>query len=277
MSTVYEELARRLRRTDLLLLRAVRRQRSRPAMRAKGQFWGSVITDDEVDALLKAHGEIDLPPDVASTDPDPLVSDEDRDFWSFRPPQRPAVPEVQVAERVRNPIDAFVLQKLEAEGLSLSPEADRRTLLRRLYFDLIGLPPTPEEAQAFLEDEAPDAYEQLVERLLASPHYGERWGRYWLDLAGYSDSYGVQHADLIRKNAWRYRDYVIRSFNADKPYDRFLLEQIAGDELADYENADVITPEIYDNLVATGFLRMTPDGSTANITNSKTCFRRLSN
>ncbi|MEX1231670.1 MAG: DUF1553 domain-containing protein [Planctomycetaceae bacterium] len=217
--------------------------------------------------IVAGAPESDLPPDVATTDSDPLVSDDDRGFWSFQPPRTPAVPAVAHADRVRNPIDAFVLEKLEAEGMTLAPEADRQVLMRRLFFDLTGLPPTPEETKQFLEDGSPTAYENLVNRLLDSPHYGERWGRYWLDLAGYSDSYGVQHADVVRKNAWRYRDYVIRAFNADKPYDRFLLEQIAGDELADYENAKVVTPEIYDNLVATAFLRMTPDGSTANITN----------
>ena len=107
---------------------------------------------------------------------------------------------------------------------------------------------------------------RLIDRLLASPRYGERWGRYWLDLAGYADSEGKREQDLPRPHAWRYRDYVIRSFNADKPYDRFLLEQLAGDELADYENAPEITPEMYDNLVATGFLRMAPDATWANIT-----------
>jgi hypothetical protein len=168
--------------------------------------------------------------------------------------------------RVRNPIDRFILEKLEARGLSLSPEADRWTLLRRASFDLTGLPPEPGEVEAFLENRSPEAYEHLIDRLLASPRYGERWGRYWLDLAGYADSEGKREQDLPRPHAWRYRDYVIQSFNADKPYDRFLLEQIAGDELADFEQAAEITPEVYDNLVATGFLRMAPDGTWANIT-----------
>ncbi|MFN0196780.1 MAG: DUF1553 domain-containing protein, partial [Planctomycetaceae bacterium] len=229
------------------------------------------IDPPEVDKLAEwiAAGapETELPPDVASTDPDPLVSDDDRNFWSFQPPRMPGIPQVAHADRVRNPIDSFIIQKLEEQELSLSPEADRQVLLRRLYYDLIGLPPTPEEAALFLEDTDPLAYEKLVDRLLDSPHYGERWGRYWLDLAGYSDSNGVQHADPLREQSWRYRDYVIRAFNADKPYDRFLIEQIAGDELADYEHAPEVTQEIYDNLVATGFLRMTPDGTSANITN----------
>ena len=197
---------------------------------------------------------------------DGLVSDEDRQFWSFRPPQAAEPPAVRDAARVRNPIDAFLLAKLDAAGLTFSPEADRRTLLRRASFDLTGLPPTPAETAAFLADEGQQAYELMVDRLLASPRYGERWGRYWLDLAGYSDSEGVQNSDPVRPFAWRYRDYVIRALNADKPYDRFLLEQIAGDELADYENAAEITPEIADNLIATGFLRMAADGSFSAIT-----------
>src|SRR5262249_18377382 len=154
-------------------------------------------------------------------------------------------------ELVRNPIDAFVLEKLEDKGLIFSKEANRSALIRRAYFDLTGLPPEPSEVQAFLTDSSPDAYERLIDRLLASPRYGERWGRFWLDLAGYADSEGKREQDLPRRAAWRYRDYVLRSFNADKPYDRFLLEQIAGDELVDYEHVPEITPEIYDNLVAT--------------------------
>jgi mono/diheme cytochrome c family protein len=204
--------------------------------------------------------------DVATTAPDPLVTDKDRDFWSFRPPRPVQVPEVKGVAPVHNPIDAFILQKLALKALSPSPEADPLTLLRRASFDLTGLPPTPAEVQAFLGDRSPDAYEKMIDRLLASPRYGERWGRIWLDLAGYADSEGKREQDLPRPHAWRYRDYVIRSFNADKPYDRFLLEQLAGDELADYEKAPEITAEIYDNLVATGFLRMAPDATWANIT-----------
>ena len=198
---------------------------------------------------------------------DALVTDEDRRFWAFQPSQRPSVPPVNAADHVRNPIDAFVLRKLEASGLTLSPEADRTTLLRRVHFDLVGLPPTPEEIDAFLNDSDPQAYEQLVDRLLVSRHYGERWARHWLDVAGYADSEGAQNEDRVRPHMYRYRDYVIRSFNDDKPYSQFLVEQIAGDELADYEHADVIDDQIYDNLVATGFLRTAPDRTFANITN----------
>jgi hypothetical protein len=224
----------------------------------------------EVDVLARwiALGapEVVVEPDVATATPDPLVTDKDRDFWAFRPPPAVAIPAVRHAERVRNPVDAFILQKLEQRRLTLAPEADRATLLRRACFDLTGLPPEPAEVEAARNDQSQDWYERLIDRLLASPRYGERWGRFWLDLAGYADSEGKREQDLPRPHAWRYRDYVIRSFNADKPYGRFLLEQIAGDELADYEKAPEITPELYDNLVATGFLRMAPDATWANIT-----------
>ena len=228
------------------------------------------IEPAEIDVLAKwiatGAAEIALPPDVATTTPDPLVTDQDREFWAFRPPQASKVPIVRHAARIRNPIDTFILQKLEAVGLSLAPEADCLTLLRRAAFDLTGLPPEPAEVYRFLTDRAPDAYERMIDRLLASPRYGERWGRYWLDLAGYADSEGKREQDLPRPHAWRFRDYVIKSLNSDKPYSRFLLEQIAGDELADAEHAPAITEEIYDNLVATGFLRMVPDPTWANIT-----------
>jgi hypothetical protein len=210
--------------------------------------------------------ELEVVPDVTSTGPDPLVTDADRSFWSFRQPQPVQPPIVRGAARVRNPIDAFVLERLEPKGLSLAAEADRPTLMRRAFLDLTGLPPQPGEVQEFLNDPDPQAYERMIDRLLASPRYGERWARHWLDVAGYADSEGKREQDLPRPFAYRYRDYVIRSLNADKPYDRFLLEQLAGDELFDYEHAPEITGEIYDSLVATGFLRMAPDGTWANIT-----------
>ncbi|HEV7405683.1 MAG TPA: PSD1 and planctomycete cytochrome C domain-containing protein [Chthoniobacteraceae bacterium] len=168
--------------------------------------------------------------------------------WAFQPLAKSAPPAVQDAAWVRNDVDRYILAGLQQTGLQPSPEADRRTLLRRVSFDLIGLPPTPEEVDAFVKDESPQAYERLVDRLLASPHYGERWGRHWLDLARYADSSGY-HNDLDRPNAWRYRDYVIRSFNEDKPYARFVAEQLAGDEI---DGADEET------LVATGFCRNGP-------------------
>lgn len=208
--------------------------------------------------------EVDVPPDVAGVEPDPLVSDADRNFWSFQSPRAVTPP---LGDRMaEHPVDAFILARLRPLGLSLSPPADRLTLIRRAAFDLLGLPPEPAEVEAFLADDHPAAYEKLLDRMLASPHYGERWGQYWLDLAGYSDSEGVQDSDPIRPHAFRYRDYVVQAWNADKPYDRFLLEQLAGDELADYESATEITDELYDNLVATGFLRMTSDGTFSGIT-----------
>ncbi|MCI0626386.1 MAG: PSD1 and planctomycete cytochrome C domain-containing protein [Acidobacteria bacterium] len=223
------------------------------------------IAESETEKLAQwiAQGALegDVQPDVTGLRPDPLVSDQDRQFWAFQPPRAVQPPKVRHTNRVRSPIDAFILQKLEEKGLMLSPEADRLTLIRRASFDLTGLPPKPEEVQAFLSDPDPKAFEKLVEKLLASPGYGERWGQYWLDAAGYADSEGKQNKDLVRPVAFRYRDYVIRSFNADKPYDRFLLEQIAGDELENYEDAPVITEQMMDNLIATGFLRMAADAT----------------
>jgi mono/diheme cytochrome c family protein len=148
--------------------------------------------------------------------------------WAFQPVVEPKPPEVKDEAWVRHPIDRFVLAKLESKGMKPAPAADRRTLIRRVTFDLIGLPPTPEEVDAFVRDAAPDAYAKVIDRLLASPHYGERWGRHWLDLARYADSNGMDE-NLVYGNAWRYRDYVVRSFNDDIPFDRFVREQIAGD------------------------------------------------
>jgi len=171
--------------------------------------------------------------------------------WAYQPLAEAAPPELAelaTAAAVRNEIDRFVLARLEEAGLAPSPEADRATLIRRVALDLTGLPPSPEEVAAFVADDSPGAYEALVDRLLASPHYGERWGRHWLDLARYADSSGF-HNDLDRPHAWKYRDYVIHSFNEDKPYPRFVAEQLAGDEVpwADEET-----------LVATGFCRNGP-------------------
>jgi hypothetical protein len=201
------------------------------------------------------------------------VTDADRQFWAFRAPNRPSLPAVRQRERVRNPIDAFILAALEKKGLTLSPEADRLTLLRRACFDLTGLPPSPKQMTDFLNDPSPNAYEKLIDRLLASPHYGERWGRHWLDLAGYADSEGILDADYERTAAWRYRDYVIRAFNQDKPYDRFLKEQIAGDELVDfwtaYRTQKELRPEVVEALIATGYLRCASDTSRPDFVNIK--------
>ncbi|HLW66487.1 MAG TPA: DUF1549 domain-containing protein, partial [Gemmataceae bacterium] len=150
--------------------------------------------------------------------------------WAFQPITRPPLPTVKHADWPRNPIDHFILARLEKEGLAPAPEADRGTLIRRLKFDLVGLPPSPEEVHDFLRDTRPDAYEQLVDRYLASPQFGERWARHWLDVVRFAESNGFE-TNLPRPNAWRYRDWVIRSFNSDKPYDQFVREQIAGDML----------------------------------------------
>jgi hypothetical protein len=150
--------------------------------------------------------------------------------WAFRPPTRSPVPVVKDRSWVRNPIDAFIAARLASHGLSPAPEAEPAVLLRRLSFDLTGLPPTPDAIDAFVKDPSPDAYERLVDRLLSSPHYGERWAMYWLDLVRFAESDGFK-ADDFRPNAWRYRDYVIGAFNRDLPYDRFVREQLAGDEL----------------------------------------------
>jgi hypothetical protein len=185
-----------------------------------------------------------------------------RRHWAFGKLHRPAVPAVRDGRRARTPVDAFVLVRLEAKGLRLAPEADRATLLRRAYLDLLGVPPPPEELRAFLSDPRPDAYERLLDRLLASPHFGERWGRHWLDEAGYVDVIGVDNdAPTIKlgENRWLYRDYVIRSYNADKPLARFLTEQLAGDELVDWRSAKTFTPEVRELLVATCFLRTAAD------------------
>src|SRR5262249_8004365 len=154
----------------------------------------------------------------------------EQEHWAFRPVGRPSPPRVAAANWARNPIDRFVLAKLEAAGLKPASEADKATLLRRFKFDLLGLPPTPEEIDAFVADTRPDAYERLVERYLASPHYGERWARHWLDVVRFAESHGFE-MNQPRTNAWPYRDYVIQSLNEDKPYDRFVVEQLAGDAL----------------------------------------------
>jgi mono/diheme cytochrome c family protein len=165
------------------------------------------------------------------------------DWWSLKPLDRPAVPHVE-SPWVRTPVDAFILAEQQHHGLRPSPEADRRTLVRRLYFDLIGLPPSPAEADAFAADEDPQAYEKQIDRLLAMPQYGERWGRHWLDVVHYGDTHGYDK-DKVRPNAWPYRDYVIRAFNDDKPYSRFIEEQLAGDKLF---------PGTADGIIATGFI-----------------------
>ncbi len=192
----------------------------------------------------------------------PIDDPRDREHWAFQPPQRPSIPTVERRKRVRTPIDAFILAELEKRKLSFSPEANPIALLRRAHFDLIGLPPTPQQVDDFLSDPSTSGYEKMIEGLLDSPHYGERWGRHWLDIAGYADSEGGEAADVVRDFAWRYRDYVIRAFNSDKPYDQFLREQLAGDEFSEFRQHDGLPPDVVEPLVATGFLRMAADGTS---------------
>jgi hypothetical protein len=192
----------------------------------------------------------------------PPIANSDRQWWAFQKPVSHPLPAVPDVGRQQTPVDAFLLEKLAARGLGYSPAAEPTALVRRLFLDLTGLPPAPAEVQSFVADCAPDAFERLVDRLLASPHYGERWGRHWLDAAGYVDAIGTDNDATIieeRERIWKYRDYVIRAFNQDTPFDRFLVEQLAGDELVDWRSAEEFTPEIKELLVATGFLRQAAD------------------
>ena len=169
-----------------------------------------------------------------------------RNLWSFRPVTRPALPVVKRSDWARNPIDAFILARLEADGLAPAPPAGKVALLRRAFYDLTGLPPTPADAEAYLADDSPHAFRRLVDRLLSSPQYGERWARHWLDLVRFAETNSFER-DTVKPFAWRYRDYVIRALNDDKPYDQFIREQLAGDELDD------VTA---DSIIATGFYRL---------------------
>ncbi|MFO0865893.1 MAG: DUF1553 domain-containing protein [Gemmataceae bacterium] len=177
---------------------------------------------------------------------DKEITEKDRAFWSFVPVKRPAVPQVRQSEWVKNPIDAFVLSKLEAKGLKPNAAASKQELIRRAYYNVTGLPPTPEEVQAFVNDKAADAYPKLIDKLLDSPRFGEKWARHWLDLVRYAETNSYER-DNPKPHVWRYRDYVIRSLNSDKPYDVFLKEQLAGDEMPNANS---------DQMIATGFYRL---------------------
>jgi hypothetical protein len=178
------------------------------------------------------------------------ITERDRNHWAFQPIKRVELPALQNPNsKIQHPIDRFILTRLETNGLTLSAAATREQLIRRVTFGLIGLPPTPEEIDSFVKDSSASAYEKLIDRLLASPHYGERWGRHWLDLARFAETDGFEH-DAVRPHSWRYRDYVINSFNADKPYDRFVREQVAGDELF---------PNNPEAVIATSFNLLGPD------------------
>lgn len=218
------------------------------------------LSPAEIDLLKRwiaagAKVETDEPETLASGF---RITEEDRRYWAFQPVRRPEPPAIAAATT----IDRFLLAELTKRQLTFNPAAERAALIRRVTFDLHGLPPTPEEVAAFVEDSSADAFEKVVERLLASSRYGERWGRHWLDVAGYADSEGGGPQDPVRADAWKFRDYVIRSFNADKPFDQFIREQLAGDELAKqpYDPGDRASVE---QLTATGFLRLTADGTGA--------------
>ncbi len=226
--------------SESLLLRAVM-QTGELKMPPSGK-----LKDAEI-ALLGQWIQMNAPwADVSQTKAKPAQAK----FWAFVPPADPKLPEVKNTAWVKSPIDAFVLAGLEAKGLSPAPAADKRTLIRRATFDLTGLPPNPEDVQAFLSDSSPNAFAHVIDRLLASPQYGERWGRHWLDVVRYADSNGLDE-NLVYRNAWRFRDYVIRAFNKDKPYDQFVKEQLAGDLLPAPDDAT-----LFEHWTATGVLSL---------------------
>jgi len=212
-----------------------------------------------------AQGAKTLRPEPEKVEDASGLTAEERAWWAFQPIARPEVPSSELGASgetnpKQHPVDAFIRAELAEKKLALSPEADRATLIRRVYFDLLGLPPTSAQVEAFVKDSRPDAWERLVDELLASPHYGERWGRHWLDVAGYADSEGYNDNDTDRPDAWHYRDYVINAFNANMPFDQFIREQLAGDEMVPYPIKYPNT-ETKAKLAATGFLRMVPDGT----------------
>src|SRR5688572_582971 len=221
---------------------------------------GKPLAKDKVEAIRKwieagapmagaATANHDASAVLSKMEDRPITAAE-RKYWAFVPPVRHNPP----ANVTKNVIDAFLRDALTRKGLKPSPTADRRTLIRRAFLDMTGLPPAPEQVTAFVNDKSPGAFSKVVDQLLASPHYGERWGRHWLDLVRYSDSGGFEY-DRDRLNAYRYRDYVIAAFNNDKPYDRFLHEQIAGDE---------IWPDSHEARIATGYLRLGPENNIKN-------------
>ncbi|MBM3793956.1 MAG: DUF1553 domain-containing protein [Acidobacteria bacterium] len=238
--------------SSLLVKRIAAQQMPPPKLQE--QFSVRGLTDDELAKVREwiATGARPDPEVAAEVDAanDTAIKAKDRDFWAFQAPRRATVP------AGRHPVDALTPRAPAAEA---TPGA----LLRRASFDLTGLPPSPADMAAFQADARPDRYERLIDRLLDSPHYGERWGRHWLDAVGYADSEGGNNSDTPRQNAWRYRDYVVRAFNANKPFDRFLSEQIAGDELFDYRAANPLTEEHLSLMSATGFWRMAPDGTNS--------------
>ncbi len=222
------------------------------------------LPPDKIAVIEKwiAAGAKTLRPEPASLPPGIHITPEERAFWFYQPVRRTEPPRFAPHDRSRTPIDGFILARLREKGRSFAPDADRLTLLRRAAFDLTGLPPTPRDIVTFLADTSEKAYENMLDRLLASPHYGERWARHWLDVAGYADSDGNGNQDTVRPYAYKYRDWVIRALNADLPLDQFIIEQLAGDELVPPPWTNLTAGQI-DKLTATGFLRMAPDPTSS--------------
>jgi hypothetical protein len=249
-----------------------------PGDAASSLLWKRIEADEmpegtkKLSAMQKEKIRVWIQGGAATLRPEPenvedaRFTPEELSFWAFQSPRKPKVPVVSSSgngSHATNPIDAFVRSRLLSAGLDLSPEADRATLIRRLKIDLHGLPPTPDEVDAFVADPSEHAYENLVDRLFESPQFGVRWARHWLDVAGYSETDGNPTKDTERQHAWRYRDYVIESLNRDKPYDQFLLEQLAGDECIE-GTPDPESDRHVELMTATGFLRMAPDITATN-------------
>ena len=223
------------------------------------------VPDDQIEILERwiSQGAPTARPEP-ETIPDGLgITSEERVYWAFQPIAKSAEPSVKDANRVRNPIDAFLLSRMQEKQLTFAPDADRLTLIKRVYLDLLGLPPTGEQIKKFIADKRPDAYDRLVDEVLESKHYGERWGRHWLDVAGYADSEGYSNADPVRTYAYKYRDYVIQSFNDNLPFNQFIQEQLAGDEMVKPPFKNMSEDNIR-KLTATGFLRMAVDGTDSS-------------
>src|SRR5262249_18614484 len=233
-----------------LLLKAIHYKDEQYRMPPKGKLPDkevAILTKWVKDGLPVSPDRLDARTAAKPTPKGGVVTEEAKRYWAYQPVKRPAVPEIRNPQSpIRNPIDAFILAKLEAKGLKPVGPAGKVALVRRAYYDLWGLPPTPEQIDEFVKDNSPDAWEKLIERLLASPHYGEKWGRHWLDVVPSAETNGYER-DGPKPQAWKYRDYVIQSFNDDKPYNQFILEQLAGDEIPGYHP---------DAVIATGYYRL---------------------